>query len=29
MRACFVEHNQFGDDPSRAEEWDQQLKANC
>jgi hypothetical protein len=29
LAACFVEHNQFGDDPARAEEWDQQLKSNC
>jgi hypothetical protein len=29
MRGCFVEHNEFGDDPAAAAELDRQLKANC
>jgi hypothetical protein len=29
MRGCFVENNQFGDDPAIAAELDRQLKANC
>ncbi len=29
MGACFVEHNQFGDDPRRAEVYDRRLKDNC
>lgn len=29
MRGCFVEHNEFGEDPSAAEQLDRQLKANC
>jgi hypothetical protein len=29
MRGCFVEHNEFGDDPAVAAELDRQLKANC
>ena len=29
MGACFVEHNEFGDDPAAAAELDRQLKANC
>jgi hypothetical protein len=29
LGACFVEHNHFGDDPSRARALDAQLKANC
>jgi len=29
MRGCFVEHNEFGDDPATAAELDRQLKANC
>jgi hypothetical protein len=29
MRGCFVENNQFGDDPAAAAELDRQLKANC
>jgi hypothetical protein len=29
LGACFVEHNHFGDNPSRAREFDAQLKANC
>jgi hypothetical protein len=29
MRGCFVEHNEFGDDPAAATELDRQLKANC
>ena len=29
MRGCFVENNQFGDDPAAATDLDRQLKANC
>ena len=29
MRGCFVEHNEFGDDPAAAAELDRQLKGNC
>ena len=29
MEACFVEHNQFGDDAALAAEFDRQLKTNC
>ncbi|WP_210440871.1 glycoside hydrolase 5 family protein [Nocardioides xinjiangensis] len=29
MGACFVEHDEFGDDPAAAAEFDLQLKANC
>jgi hypothetical protein len=29
LGACFVEHNQFGDDPSLARSLDAQLKNNC
>jgi hypothetical protein len=29
MRGCFVEHNEFGDDPAVAAELDRRLKANC
>jgi hypothetical protein len=29
MRGCFVEHNEFGDDPAAAAALDRQLKANC
>jgi hypothetical protein len=29
MRGCFVEHNEFGNDPAVAAELDRQLKANC
>jgi len=29
MRGCFVEHNEFGDDPAAAADYDRQLKANC
>jgi hypothetical protein len=29
MRGCFVEHNEFGDDPTAAAQLDRQLKANC
>ena len=29
MRGCFVEHNEFGDDPEAAAQLDRQLKANC
>jgi hypothetical protein len=29
MRGCFVEHNEFGNDPVAAAELDRQLKANC
>ena len=29
MGACFVEHNQFGTDPTLAERYDDQLKDNC
>jgi hypothetical protein len=29
MRGCFVEHNEFGNDPTVAAELDRQLKANC
>lgn len=29
MGACFVEHNEFGDDPAAAEDYDKRLKDNC
>lgn len=29
MGACFVEHNQFGDDARKAEDYDRRLKENC
>ncbi|CAN5818188.1 hypothetical protein BH23ACT12_BH23ACT12_18380 [soil metagenome] len=29
MGACFVEHNQFGDDAEQAEDYDRRLKENC
>jgi hypothetical protein len=29
MGGCFVEHNEFGDDPAAAAELDRRLKANC
>jgi predicted small lipoprotein YifL len=29
MGACFVEHNEFGDDPEEAEDYDRRLKDNC
>jgi len=29
LGACFVEHNQFGDDPTVARELDAELKNNC